>query len=54
MIREWLSRCGALLGNWNDRHNATGDSRSTHPRRWRLIDRVSSWLYVLPDRRRRR
>lgn len=52
--REALCRLGALLGNWNDRHNATGDRRAEHPRRWHAIDRVAMWLYIRPDCGRRR
>lgn len=51
--RERLSRLGARLGNWNDRVNATGDGRFEHPRRWHVLDRIASWLYVTPDRIKR-
>lgn len=50
-----LSRVGARVGNWNDRHShSRHDSRSEASLRWRLLDRLSSWLYVLPDRVTRR
>lgn len=45
-----LSRLGARLGNWNDRVNGGHDSARLASRRWRLIDRLSSLLYVRGDR----
>ncbi len=53
-MRERLSRLGAALGNWNDRrHYAQFDGLEAAPRRWTRIDRIASWLYTLPDRRKR-
>jgi hypothetical protein len=49
VIRHQASRMGRSLGNWNDRHNATGDRTVEHPRRWHVLDRVARWLYVLDD-----
>jgi hypothetical protein len=40
-----LSRIGARLGNWNDRHS-THDSRAAASPWWRALDRIASWLYV--------
>jgi len=44
-----LSRLGATLGGWNDRH-ASHDSRGDASRRWRIVDRFAGWLYVRGDR----
>lgn len=44
-----LSRLGARLGNWNDRHS-DHDRRRDASLRWRGIDRIAGWLYVLPER----
>lgn len=52
--RESLCRLGAHLGNWNDRHNATGARMAEHPRRWHVIDHIARWMYVRPDCGRRR
>lgn len=50
---ELLSRVGAHLGNWNDDFNGRGDRRIECPRRWHIIDRIASLLFVLPDRVKR-
>lgn len=44
------SRIGARLGNWNDRHSSH-DRRADASLRWRVLDRVASWLCTLPDGR---
>lgn len=50
---ERLSRLGARLGNWNDQLGYGRAAARQHAgRRWWLIDRLASWLYVMPDRRR--
>lgn len=36
---------GRALGNWNDRRN-NHDSRGEVTRFYRVLDRISSWLYV--------
>lgn len=36
---------GARLGNWNDRHSSH-DQRAEASLRWRVVDRIASWLYV--------
>jgi len=43
-----LSRLGAALGNWNDRHSRH-DRRSEATWRWRLLDGIAGWLYVRGD-----
>lgn len=46
---EKLSRLGKRLGDWNDRHS-NHDTRSERTLRYRVLDRISGWLYTLPDR----
>lgn len=46
--REKLSRLGARLGNWNDRHFGA-DTKADQTRLWRTLDRFAGWLYVLPE-----
>lgn len=50
-MRELLSRAGARLGNWNDKHS-THDTRSERTRFYRVVDAIAGSLYVLPDRRK--
>ena len=51
-MAEALSQVGALIGNANDRRHGPELGRRPNRARWRRIDRLASWLYVLPDRRR--
>lgn len=48
-MKELLSKIGAIIGNANDRHFAP-DSRSEQTLSYCVINRVSSFLYTLPDR----
>jgi hypothetical protein len=48
--REWASRIGARLGNWNDARERP-DSRSERSRLYRVVEALAGWLYVRPDRR---
>lgn len=43
--RSRMSRLGATLGNWNDRHSRH-ERRSEASLRWRVLDRIAGWLYV--------
>ena len=47
-VRVRLSRFGARLGNWNDRHSSH-DRRSDASLRWRFIDRLARWMFVKGD-----
>lgn len=56
---DLLCRLGAYLGNWNDRvrgqhvrRNFAGAEYFDRPLSWHVVDRVASWLYVAPERRR--
>lgn len=49
-ISERLCRLGARLGNWND--DRFGAHRVVRRWPWALLNRVASWLYVDPERRR--
>ena len=49
-MRQLASKVGRALSNWNDRHSQH-DSRSEATLRWRLVDRLSGWLYVKGDPR---
>lgn len=49
---EKASRIGAVLGNANDRAPwGRHDRRADATRLWFVLNRVSTWLYVMPDRR---
>lgn len=49
-ISDRLCRLGARLGNWND--SRFGQQRVGRRWPWPVLDRVASWLYVDPERRR--
>ena len=49
--REILSRFGARLGNWNDRHFGGADTKADQTRLWRTLDRIAGRLYVWPEKR---
>lgn len=49
---RWLSLAGREIGNWNDR-TARGDTRAELGRRWRVLDRIASWLYRRDTRRKK-
>jgi len=51
-MRELISRAGARIGNWNDRRFPYASENADTYRRWKRVDRIVSWLYTLPDRRR--
>lgn len=40
------ARLGAAIGNWNDEHSSH-DTASQASLRWRVINRLARWLYVM-------
>jgi hypothetical protein len=46
-----LWKLGARLGNWNDEHLGGHDRRVEASWRWRVVDRVASWLYLRGNHR---
>lgn len=49
MLKQFLSRFGAIIGNLNDKYS-NHDGRFEATKRWKIIDKISSFLYALPDR----
>ena len=47
-MKHVISRLGARLGNWNDKHSKH-DTKSKASFRWRLLDHIAGWLYVKGD-----
>lgn len=41
-----VHRLGAVIGNFNDKHSRH-DSSAEATLRWRMVDRIASWLYQI-------